>query len=64
MKSRESSWSAINDEAEATEVVNNRPAGELVVDILTLMVLGKSDKLRYKILIKTIPYPLENNNYL
>ena len=31
VKSRESSWSAISEEAEATEVVNNRPAGELVV---------------------------------
>ena len=38
MKSRETSWSAINEEAEATEVVNNRPAGELVVDMLMVMV--------------------------
>ena len=40
MKSLESSWSAINEEAEATEVVNNRPAGGLlVVDIFTLMAI-------------------------
>ena len=31
VNSRESSWRAISEEADATEVVNNRPAGELVV---------------------------------
>jgi hypothetical protein len=40
VKSRESSWRAINEEAEAIEVLSSRPAGKLVVCVVDMDVFA------------------------
>jgi len=41
VKSRENSWRAINEEAEAIEVLSSRPAGKPIVGFVDMDVFGQ-----------------------